>query len=245
MSIKTWRPPRPKISTGSSKKRPYQPAGVAGAGMGVPADVAAVKKALQQIRVCLVSAGIKNRTADYLKDINSHKTTFSNGVARLLRHVDGYLGTSERPGLYVARGNIRMAFASCRIKSGSLGLANDGGTDRGTFIMINPAFTNAYSVGGVGKVLTDWGRCTTVLHELTHGLLRTHDVWKKHAGPTYGLFPKDADNGLTTDAECKELALVDDTCKALPLCWMNAENWTRAIALCHPTRHSDAMTLIL
>jgi hypothetical protein len=211
---------------------------------GKDTEIDIVKAALVTIKACLKDAVVSSTTDLYLKDSTKYAygKMFSDGVTRLKNHVDEYLksGTTGTR-LFVATQNVNGALASSPPTSQTT-LDLSTSTLKGVnTLIVHPNLTNPFTVSGVEKRLSDWGRHTTVLHELTHSLLRTKDVWKK--GGVYGISPPDPSYAVTTETECRDLAGAGDASSGIPLSWFNAENWTRAIASCHASRSGSNMFL--
>jgi len=208
-------------------------------------EIAIVTNALVVIEECLNNATAGNPTNLYLKNSTSgdNSIKFDNGVKRLKINVADYRKTTglNLATLYVAFENVHAMASSPPTKQKQLNLSDN--KKMTNVIIIHNPFTVAFTVGTTTKTLSDWGRYMTVLHELTHSLLQTKDVWLK--GATYGVEPEDPDNAVSTDDECKALAaaeLADQSVQYAPhLSWHNAENWTRAIMSCHPTRSAESM----
>ncbi|MCJ7602439.1 MAG: hypothetical protein MUO63_13195 [Desulfobulbaceae bacterium] len=202
---------------------------------GYDNEITIVKQALATIMVCLTKAAASDTTDLYLKQSKTTYTKkFNNGVGKLKKHVQSFQGTSRQQKLYIAHGLVPNALASSPPTTSKTLTLDPNNYKSSTTIIIQPSFITGYTVGLITKTLSDWGRCKTILHELTHSLLLTKDVWFKNS--VYGLSPPNPDFAVTTDQECKTLAIANDidSDNQLPLCWMNAENWTNAIASCHP-----------
>ena len=146
--------------------------------------------------------------------------------------------------------NVKVALASSAPARGSIELkVSPGGLPKDNGIIIQPGFMGAYKAGGIDKELTKWGRCTTLLHELTHSVLNTVDVRKYGKNDFQCVSPeKDVEKAVTTTKECKELAaceLSKSKVRLLPMSWVNAENWTRAIVSCDSGLSSKSERRIL
>jgi hypothetical protein len=211
---------------------------------GKTTDIAIVKSALTVIKACLDNARASSTTDLYLKDSTSisNRQKFNQGVVRLKKHVVEYQNTGTTgTRLFVAYQDVPGALASSPPTSKTtLELGSDlKGVNT---LIIHASFTGSFVVSGVSKSMTDWGRYATVLHELTHSLLLTKDVWIR--GTVYGIDPPDPGNAVTTDTQCKALANAANVNMFMPLSWFNAENWTRAIASCHPTLSGSDMYVL-
>ena len=210
---------------------------------GRPNDIAIVKSALIQIKACLDNAATSNTTNLYLTNsTSSNQAVFANGIDRLKLHVGDYISDNGNTRLFVAFEDITALASSPPTGRRELNF-NDTKQGMNTIIIHSP-FTTSFRVGGVTKSLSTWGRYVTVLHELTHSLMRTKDVWIKNLA--YGIDPPDADNAVSTDDECRALANVASSnpinnTYGPHISWYNAENWARAIASCHPQTSTDPM----
>lgn len=243
MPVVKWIQEDQRVKSGANKTKPMSSwKNWKQAKTGRDNEIAIVRRALAEIKLCLDHATPNNTTDLYLSNSKKHKAMFDKGILRLKTHVVDYIDDTTSTRLFVAYENITAMASSPTTNQDDL---NFGSTRKSmnTIIIHNP-FTVSYTVGGQAKSLSDWGRYITVLHELTHSLLRTKDVWIKNT--VYGVAPADPNNAVSTDDECKDLAKVPSSnalnVKYAPhISWYNAENWARAIGSCHPTRAADAM----
>ncbi len=199
-----------------------------------------VRRNCVEILKCLNACTASSTTNFYLKDsTTTYKTSFFEpGIKILKSYVNGFLNAYDFT-LFVANYAAGPSLACCPRDPGlKLRLTRKGGAK---YIIVEPAFFNPYSVGSVRKQLTLKGHCTTVLHELTHGIMMTKDVEKVGTGG-YTHQSANMNNAVTTDSECQALAQSGtvDTDFNVPLSYVNAENWTRAIWACHPVSSEAA-----
>ncbi len=195
-------------------------------------DVVTLK--CKEILKCLNACTASSTTDLYLtKSSSTYKASyFDPGIKILKTYFNGFINAKDYK-LYVAYYAGGPSLACCPRDTGlKLRLKKKGNSK---YIILEPAYNNPYSVGSVRKKLTEKGRCTTILHELTHGIMMTKDV-ETYGTAGYTHKSANMDNAVTTDSECKALALDGqvDTDFNVPLSYVNAENWTRAIWACHP-----------
>jgi hypothetical protein len=208
-------------------------------------DVNKVKTALTEIKKALNAVTASAQTDEYLAGSSgTFRTQFKDGVKRLKAHVDKYVSiTDESCTLWVAFDNV-FALASSKGQN-YVGLRLSSNILKDNTIVLHQQFNNAYLAGGQRKQLTNVGRHQTVLHELAHSLLNARDI--EVSGTTYDLGKTNPDNAVTEDSDCKQLAQLTTAnvqC-GVPLSFMNAENWARAIWQCHPTDSNTAGRVIL
>jgi hypothetical protein len=236
MSVKKWYRKSNSGKTGITMWGGWKTGNTSGA---LDTEIVIVKQALLEISVALQNADASSFTDEYLVGSQgTHKNIYANGLNRLKLHVKAYLNAkSDNSILYVAK----QTFMSLASSPGynTEGLILESNLRKSNTIIIQQGFILTYPVGSVNKKLTTWGRHKTVLHELTHSLLRTKDVW--FHGGVYGTTSQYANDAVTTRQETKDLASSAVTgCNGEPMCYHNAENWTNAIAGCHPSNGGKA-----
>ncbi len=244
MPLVKWIQDDQRVKTGPGKTKPMTSwKNWRQAKTGRDNEITIVKRALIEIKLCLDNATANDLTDLYLRNSKtSNRKIFGDGVNRIKLHVTDYLDDTAIARLFVAYENVTAMASSPPTKQDDLNLGTTK-QSMNTIIIHNP-FTTAFTVSGRVKMLSDWGRYITVLHELTHSLLRTKDVWIRNT--VYGVDPPDPDHAVSTDDECKALANVLlsnalNTKYSPHISWYNAENWARAIWSCHPTQASASM----
>lgn len=209
---------------------------------GDPADIVLVRGALELLQNCLqeVKGKVPQAANDYLQNCSKkNDKLFKDVVDGLLKRIQGYLGTGSEV-LYVASQVVPGALASSKPageskwKKAPKKVRNPENPKSTNLIIIHDAFSHGYKKENKWKTPTPWGQAATVLHELTHSLLETYDVWF-HDGQ-YGVVEENQEKyarfAITTEEQCKKLAEVSDSkIKAYKphISYLNAENWTRAI----------------
>jgi hypothetical protein len=217
---------------------------------GNGADLQTIEDRLENVRDFLVPWGTKLTTVtaeaqQYLPvQAAGNKELFFQAVTWLKYCVQHYLNNTSTWYLNVARGNVQGALASAvpLAKRDSLDVRDTTALPRHTTFVIQPSFEQPYTVGQQRKQLTDHGRATSLLHELTHSLFGTKDVYgvpgdidRPYTFLEDGLQPGPNWQEIYLPERCRALAESRKTFRAgtmpqpMPYAWMNAENWTRAL----------------
>lgn len=189
--------------------------------------------------------GLSDGAKAYLPEqAGGNKELFLKSVKWVRHCVDQYLDVNSNWYLNVAIGNVQGALASAipLAKLDNLSPGDSSTAARHTTFLIQPAFTLPYHVGNQRKQLTDHGRATSLLHELTHSTMGTKDVYavpgdnlRPYAVVADGMKPGDNWADVLTPTDCQTLAQGRTSFKPanansqMPYAWMNAENWTRAL----------------
>ncbi len=247
MNVQAWKKVTKKNFRGVTATRGVtQFAGMTGAITGAStSDVKKVITALGEIKKALDAVIPSAETDEYLAGSSStFKTEFNAGVDRLKAHVDKYVSTRDEACImYVAFDNV-FALASSKGRN-SVRYNTSSSILKANTLILHQQFNTAYLAGGKKKQLTNVGRHQTVLHELAHSLLNARDI--EESGTAYDLGPTNPAKAVTEATDCKQLAQLttaDVQCE-VPLSFMNAENWARAIWQYHPTDSNTAGRVIL
>lgn len=173
-----------------------------------------------------------------------NKDLFFQAIGWLKHCIQKYLENASDWYLNVARGNVQNALASAvpLAKRDSLDIRTGAQPiPRHTTFIIQPAFEQPFTIAQQRKQLTAHGQATSLLHELTHSVLGTKDVYstadevRPYAFLEDGKQPGPGWQETYLPELCRALAQSGAAFqnrtlpRPMPYAWMNAENWTRAL----------------